>query len=122
MFHSKKWKIFYLPEIKGKYKNVQIIFRNLPCKINIVNGKKKCPYDDFSCELYEEIISQILDDFFQVKRRIGMDNVLKGMITLKEYRNIEVLLILDTAVEKNAIYHDVGEAIIDAFSKAEITL
>ncbi len=122
MFHSKKWKIEYLPEIKGQYKDVTIIFRNFPCKINTVSGKKKSPYNDFSCELYEVLISQILEDFSQVKRRVEMDNILKEMITLKEYRSIEVLLILDKTVERNEFYHNVGEAIIDAFSKAGITL
>jgi hypothetical protein len=122
MFYSKKWKIEYLPDIKGQYKDVKIIFRNIPCKINSVSGKKKCPYNDFSSELYEVLISQLLEDFSQVKRRVEVDNVLKGMITLREYRRIEVLLILDKTVEGNEFYHNVGEAIIDAFSKAEITL
>lgn len=122
MFHKKKWEIYYIAEIIGQYKDVQIIFRNLPCRINTSSGKKKYLYNDFSCELYEVLIDHMLDDFSCVKSRIESDGFIKETITLKNYRNIEVLLILDKSTDRKKFYHNIGEAIIDAFSKAGITV
>jgi hypothetical protein len=122
MFYTKKWKICYICEISGNYKDVQIIFRNLPCKIDTSNNKKKYPDDEFSCELYEAVISQLLDDFPCVKRRIESDCIIKETIILKNYQNIEAELISDNVIDRKDFYYNVGEAIIDAFSKAGIKM
>lgn len=114
--------MYYIAEIIGEYKDVQIIFKNLPCKINTSSGKKKYPYNDFSCELYDELIGHILDDFSDVKRRMELDGTIKETISLKNHPNIEVILISKKPTNRREFYHGIGEAITDAFSKAGITV
>ena len=121
MFKTKEWKICYLSEIIGCYKDVQIIFRNLPCKINASSGRKKYPYNDFGCELYEALVGQKLGDFPQIKRRFELDGVIHETIALKDYLNIEVELItLKRVIDDETFYYEVGEAMTDALSKAGI--
>jgi hypothetical protein len=122
MFKAKEWKACYLAEISGCHKDIQIIFRNFPCKVDISSGKKKYPYNDFGCELYEALVGQKLGDFSQVKRRLELDGVINETITLKNFRNIEVVLILEQIIDDKTFYHQVGEAMTDAIAKAGIKL
>lgn len=120
MFKTKEWKICYLFEIIGCYKDVQIIFRNLPCKIDTSSGRKKYPYNDFGCELYEALVGEKLSDFTQIKKRFELDGVINETITLKDYRNIEVELMLKRIIDDKTFYYEVGEAMTDALLKAGI--
>jgi len=120
MFKTKEWKICYLSEIMGSYKDVQIIFKNLPCKIDMSSGRKKYPYDDFGCELYEALVGEKLGNFLQIKRRFELDGVISETISLKGYRNIEVKLMLKRVINDETFYYEVGEAMTDALSKAGI--
>jgi len=120
MFKTKEWKICYLSEIIGCSKDVQIIFRNLPCKIDTSSGRKKYPYNDFGCELYEALVGPKLGDFSQMKRWLESDGVIKETITLKDYRSIEVELALKRVVDDKTFYYEVGEAMTDALLKAGI--
>lgn len=120
MFKAKEWKICYLAEILGCYQDVQIIFRNLPCKIDVSSGRKKFPDNDFGCELYEALVGQKLGNFSQIKSRFELDGVIYETIALKDYRNIEVELTLKRVIDDKTFYYQVGEAMAGAFSKAGI--
>lgn len=51
-----------------------------------------------------------------------MDGVINETITLKNFRNIEVVLILEQIIDDKTFYHQVGEAMTDAIAKAGIKL
>ncbi len=120
MFKTKEWKICYLSEIIGCSKDVQIIFRNLPCKIDTSSDRKKYPYNDFGCELYEALVGQKLGDFPQINRRFELNGEINETIALKDYPNIEVELTLKGVIDDKTFYYEVGEAMTDALSKAGI--
>lgn len=122
MFKAKEWEICYLSEISGCYRDIQIIFRNFPCKIDPSSGRKKYPYNDFGCELYEALVGQKLNDFLQIKKRFELEGVINETITLKNFRNIEVSLILKPCIDRKSFYHQAGEAMADAIAKAGIKL
>lgn len=122
MFKKKNWRICYLAEITGCYKNVQIIFRNFPCKIDASSGRKKYPYNDFGYELYEALIGQKLVDFPQIKRRFELEGVINETITINDFRDIEVELLLKRIIDDKTFYYEVGEAMTDAISKAGIRI
>jgi hypothetical protein len=122
MFKTKEWKICYLAEISGSYKDVQIIFRNFPCKVDTSSGRKKYPYNDFGCELYEALVGHKLGDFIQIKKRLELDGVVNETITLIDLRDIQVVLILKQSIDRKSFYHQVGEAMTDAIAKAGIKL
>ena len=122
MFKAKEWTICYLAKISGCYKDVQIIFKNFPCKVDVSSGRRKYPCSDFGCELYEALVGQKLGDFLQVKRRFELDGVVNETIRLIDYRDIEVVLILKQSIDRKSFYHQVGEAMNDAIAKADIKL
>ena len=122
MFKAKEWTICYLAKISGCYKDVQIIFKNFPCKVDTSSGRKKYPYSDFGCELYEVLVGQRLGDFLQLKRRFELDGVVSETITLRDFGDIEVVLILKQNIDRKSFYHQVGEAMTDAIAKADIKL
>ena len=122
MFKAKEWTICYLAEITGCYKDIQIIFKNFPCKVDTSSGRKKYPYSDFGCELYEALVGQRLGDFLQLKRRFELDGVVNETLTLRDFRDIEVVLILKQDIDSKSFYHQVGEAMADAIAKAGIKL
>ena len=120
LFKRRHWKSEVIPELVGAYDGLTVVLRNFPCRVDLSDGTRKCPYPDFGAGFIYELTERQLGEFEQLRQILATGAEKTAYVRLRDLVPIEVRISGRAATRRDQFYSDLADALIVAFESHRI--
>lgn len=112
-----EWTTETLSEVTGKAGLLEVVIRNLPCRKASDGARRRYPYPDFGADFRAEFMDRQLSDFGSVAARLNQGEVLHASVVLRDLPGITVEVRGRACQRPRQFFSELGDALIDAFTR-----
>ena len=116
LFKKRKWQQATLEKLRGNFQGLSVSLSNVPCRIDDISGVLSYPYPDFGAEFIGEFHRQI-GAFEQVQEQLASHTTIMAIVSLRDYKPINVELCGTPPKSRQQYDSDVADAILAAFNE-----